>query len=373
MRVLQVLAEDTIGGTELHVALLAERLRGRAACDVATLFERGPIAGRLDAEGIPVFSLGAASWPARMRRLAGLVRARNYDVVEAYGIKASLLARIVVRVARPVPVFVCGVQGLHITEVIYPESAKGRFALAVERATTALVDRYDVNSEGAIELLTSAGIARDRMDYIPNGVDTQEWVPGPEPISRRQAVVVCAARLVERKRQSDLVDAFALLRDNGVDARLELLGDGPDRSALEERIERLCLNDVVQITGALPWHEVRERLGRAVAFALPSSWEGMPAAVLEAMSCGLAIVASDVNGTRDVVEHGVTGWLFEPGDVQMLAGLLRSTLEDRAETQRLGLAGRRVVEGRYSLDALVEAKIELYVEEIRRRVERTGG
>ncbi len=162
-----------------------------------------------------MFSLGGPPWPARVRRLAALIRARRYDVVEAYGFKASFVARFAARSSRPRPGFVCGVQGLHVTEVLRDDEPKGRVALALERRTTSLVDHYDVNSHGALELLATAGIARERMTYIPNGVDTCVWTPADPQARDAPPLVICAARLVDRKRQVDLVDALRLLRGRG--------------------------------------------------------------------------------------------------------------------------------------------------------------
>lgn len=359
VRVLQVLAEDTVGGTELHVATLAERLPAGVRCEVATFFAPGPVAAQLKPAGVAVFSLDGP-WHARARRLGGLIRAHRFDVVEAYGIKASLVARVACRAASPTPAFVCGVQGLHITEDVDEHALKGRVAVALERATTRLVDRYDANSQGAIELLAAAGIARSRMEYIPNGVDTDRWRPGPTPLRAREPVVVCVARLVDRKRQSDLIEAVAALRREGRAVQLRLLGDGPRRADLEQQARRLGLGDAVVFTGALGADRVREQLAQAVVFALPSLSEGMPAAVLEGMAAGLAIVASDVNGIRDVVEHTVTGLLHEPRDVATLTAQLGSVLEDRDAAERFGAAARARVASHYSLEAMLAAKFALY-------------
>lgn len=360
MRLLHVLAEDTIGGTELHVVTLAEGLRDEVMGEVATLFEPGPVRAQLQRSDVPVFSLGGTAWPVRARRLASLIRSRRYDIVAAYGIKASLLARFAVRTAHPSPAFVCGVQGLHVTETIDAGAPKARLALALELVTTGLVREYDVNSRGAADLLASAGVDRKRLHYIPNGVDTDTWQPGPVPLRDREPVIVCAARLVGRKRQADLIEAVAALRAAGLPALLKLLGDGPDREALKAHVDALGIDDAVELVGPCTPEQVRQYLAGAVVFALPSDWEGMPAAVLEAMSAGLAVVASDVNGTRDVIEHNVTGRLFEVRDMMGLTGQLRATLEDRVAAERLGAAARRHVTLHGSLGSMLDAKLALY-------------
>ncbi len=139
-----------------------------------------------------------------------------------------------------------------------------------------------------------------------------------------------------------------------------LVGDGPERAALEAHIDALGVRDNVDLAGAVPPEELRRRLQHATVFALPSLWEGMPAAVLEAMACGLPVVASDVNGTRDVVEHGVTGLLHPSGDVPALADCLRSVLVDDTVARALGQAGREAMTARFSFEAVLAAKAELY-------------
>ncbi len=198
------------------------------------------------------------------------------------------------------------------------------------------------------------------MEYIPNGVDTDWWRPGSRPLRARDPIVLCAARLVDRKRQSDLLEAVAALRREGLAVQLRLLGDGPRRAALEAQARMLGLGAAVEFTGALSAADVREHSSEAVVFALPSLSEGMPAAVLEGMAAGLAIVASDVNGTRDVIDNAVTGLLHQPRDVIGLTAHLRTVLEDRIQAERLGDAARQRVVDRYSLTPMIEAKHELY-------------
>lgn len=367
-RVLQVLAHDLIGGTELLVLATAERLGAHGLrSEVATLDVPGPVAGQLSQTGVPVHSLGSA----RLRRLVAswrlrrLLRRERYDVVEAYGFKASLVARLAGRALRPRPKQVCGVMGAHITEVVELDEAKGRFALWVERLTTGLVDAYDVIALSAVELLAGQGIDRERLHYIPNGVDLEAWRERAEPPPG--STILCSARFVPRKRQDDLVMAGAELKRRGVPFRVELAGTGPTLPAIRRLVHEAGLDDEVEFLGALPAEQLRERLARAAVMCLPSLWEGIPAATLEAMALGVPVVSTDAPGTRDVIEDGRTGLLATPKDPQGLADRLQLVLEDPRRARSLAEAARRQVEREYGLDTMVARKAALYEQVLDRR------
>src|SRR4051812_37413355 len=195
--------------------------------ELATLQPPGPIAARLRPEGATVSSLGGrggiagAAW-----RLARLLRSRRYDVVSAYGLKASVLARVPVRLRRGRPALVGGGRALHVTEVERLDSPKARLASLAERLFSPLVDVYDANSRAALDLLAGLGVGRERLVYIPNGLDLSDWRPRasePEGVP----VILCAARFVPRKRHEDLLRALALVAAEGHDFRAVLAGGGP--------------------------------------------------------------------------------------------------------------------------------------------------
>lgn len=143
---------------------------------LATLAPRSPIVarvragGRLDeVAGCVSGGLARAAW-----RLEHLRRVRQYDVVNAYGLKASVAASVLVRLLQPTAVFVCGVRALHVTEVERLDSPKARFASLVERLLSPLVDVYEANSRAALELLTGLG-------FTATGSSTSQW---PRPLAR---------------------------------------------------------------------------------------------------------------------------------------------------------------------------------------------
>jgi glycosyltransferase involved in cell wall biosynthesis len=358
LTVVHVLARDALAGTELMVAALAEHGDRSAVRHVVVFLDRpGPVAARLRADGVIAHSVGG---PRALWRLAGVLRRTRADVICGYGLRAGLAVRLLGRARARRSRTVTGVRGLYVTEVEDLRSPRGRLAMAAERLTTPLVDAYVANSRGALAVLAEHGVAPDRLHYVPNGIDVDRFPqvdragrPGPP-------LVVCVGRFTPVKRQRDLVDAAALLRARGVEARLAFAGAGPLQDAVRGQVAGLALGDRVVFHGALAPAAVKDLLAEADVACMPSSQEGMPGAVLEAMASGLPVVGTDVNGIADGVADGETGVLVAPGDPAALAAALERLLADPALRHTLGAAGRRRVADELSLDRMVAATLAVF-------------
>jgi glycosyltransferase involved in cell wall biosynthesis len=183
---------------------------------------------------------------------------------------------------------------------------------------------------------------------------------GPAPGangSAQRPLVLCVARLSPEKGHAGLLQAFARIVAGGVDAQLELLGDGPDRARIEEQIRVLGLGERVKMRGQVSEDQVLEALTRATVLVLASFMEGLPVTLMEALALGVPVVAPCVAGIPELVEHGVSGLTFPPGDWDRLAQVLRELLADPALQQRLAREGRRRVETEYFVERSLEPLI----------------
>jgi glycosyltransferase involved in cell wall biosynthesis len=206
----------------------------------------------------------------------------------------------------------------------------------------------------ARRILTQTTIERDKVaayggaaERLPNGVDTARWSPSPDEGRARRTILTVARLLEIQKRTSDLLGALALL---GQDWRLRVLGSGPDEQLLKTRARRLGVADRVSFLGfTLDQDRVRDECRSCSVFALPSAYEGLPMALLEAMSCGAAVVGSDIPAIAEVVTDGRDGLLVPVAAPDRLAARIREAEGRRAE---LGLAARATVEAQYSKDAM---------------------
>jgi glycosyltransferase involved in cell wall biosynthesis len=211
--------------------------------------------------------------------------------------------------------------------------------------------------------LLEHGFPPERIVSIPNGVNTTYFSPG-DRASREEGeapVILFIGNFTRPKGADILLRALALLRGRqggGITWRLDLLGDGPDRSALRGLAEDLGIAASVRFMGLRS--DVRDRMRDAALMVLPSRSEGLSNVLLEAMACGLPVVSTRVSGSVDVVEDSVNGLLVEPERPEELAGAIQLLLQDRALAQRLGRQARATVLEKYSLDTVAEQYIALY-------------
>ena len=361
---LHVLAEDAVAGTELMVANLILRSdSGVVRNDLATLQGPGPIAERVEEAGPDrAASLGGrGGLPVAAWRLARLLHRRDYDIVNAYGLKASVVTRVLVRLLVRGSVFVCGVRGLHVTDVERLDSPKARIASLIERLLSPLVDTYDANSRAALEQLVRLGIGPDRLVHIPNGLDLSLWKPRVGAGESSGApLIVCAARFAPVKRHADLIEALAMLEREGRGFRAVLAGEGPELMEMRALAARLGLERVVEFPGRIDGEQMRALLDGATVACLPSAFEGMPGALMEAMASGVPVVATDVAGIDELVVGDESGLLVPPYDPPALAAALGSVLDDGELRRRLGAGARRRMEEYFSLEAMLDAKERLY-------------
>jgi len=194
-----------------------------------------------------------------------------------------------------------------------------------------------------------------KVHLIPNGVDTALFVPAQRPPRQRKNVLY-VGRLSVEKNLDALLEASATLAGR-IDLRLTLIGDGPARATLEAAARRLGAN--VEFVPVVEHRRIPGYLADADAFVLPSLTEGHPKALLEAMSAGVACVASDVGGNRAILEHERTGLLFDLDGKTALADALARVLGDPELARALGERARARVVERYELGRLVGEEVEL--------------
>jgi glycosyltransferase involved in cell wall biosynthesis len=201
--------------------------------------------------------------------------------------------------------------------------------------------------------------------HVPKGVDAAHFTPdGP----RRRVdlgledtpVILSVGRLVPIKNAQLLIDALPGVRARVPGAHLLLIGDGPDRTALERHASALGIRHAVTFAGYVPLSELPAWYRSADVFALSSQFDNSPNVVLEAMACGLPVVATDVGGVRGFVETGRGGDLVPGGDVEGLAGALARWLESRERRQAACAHNRRVIRERYSWRASAKRLLEVY-------------
>ena len=220
-------------------------------------------------------------------------------------------------------------------------------------------------NEGMRQEAIDHGISSEHLLLMPNPVDTNEFSPGT-PAEQRElreqfgipetaSVVLYSGRLAPEKALPTLLDAFARVVKVVPNALLVLVGDGAVRVALVEQAKQLGLGEShIRFTGRVDPQDVPRWLKIATIFTLVSPSEGFPCALEEAMSTGIASVATDIPGNRQLVEDGLQSILTPVGDTKKIAESMVALLQDTPLRHRLGRAARMHIMENYSTQHIVE-------------------
>ena len=353
-----------VGGAERVFAHLVRGFRDRGyEIELLALREPGPVAEELRSEGIVTHSGFTGSQRldvTLLPRLAHFLRQRRFDVIYLldhahavfYVTAASLGTSVRVRL---MPVHTTGQWG-------------GRASLKRPiRLVRRHLDRIIAIAEAQKRyLIETEGIPESQLVVIPNGIPLGVSTESERETRRREVraeiwgagasetrkVIGITAVLRPEKNHELLLSAFASVQGE-VDAELWIVGDGPRRSELEE------LTRVLGIAGSVRFLGLRadaRRIMHGFDVAVLSSHplvETLPLALMEAMDAGIPIVATRVGALAEMVEHGQSGWLVEPGDESGFAAALRSVLQDPGRARRFGRAGTEIVQRRFSVEQMV--------------------
>ena len=191
----------------------------------------------------------------------------------------------------------------------------------------------------------------DRMRIVHCGVEPERYAPSSDPDPGRAPGerMLFVGRLAGIKGVPVLLAALADLAARRPAARLALVGDGPERAAIEAEAARLGVAERVEFLGYLGQAEVAAELARSDLFVLPSFAEGVPVVLMEAMASGLPVVATRVAGVGELVEDGVAGRLVAPGDIASLTAAIEALLADPERRAAMGRAGRAKVEAEFDV------------------------
>lgn len=373
-KLLLIVTSSAWGGAEAYVLRLATA--AAAAFDVTVaagpsksreLFRRLP-------SGVKAFELGdlvrpIAPWSdfKAVRRLRRLIDEEGFDLVHANSSKAGLVAALAVRLSRKRPRHVFTAHGWGFSE------RRGlAFRLAVlwsEKLASRWRDATVVLTGAERATALRRGLSTDeRLHLIPLGIDPGEIAFLDATAARTELSRVCGARLEGRvigtianaypaKDLPNLLAAFALLAPEVPDAELVVLGDGPEMPRLRELRAVHPHRARIHLPGAVT--DAARLLKGFDLFALPSSKEGLPWAVLEASLAGVPVVATRVGALPEIVEDGETGLLVPPSDPAALSDALRRLLTDAALRARIENGVPRIAERR-SGSMMIHATLALY-------------
>lgn len=350
LRVVHVTGCLDLGGQEKLLVEFAKHAdRDRFDLRFLSLTTRGILADELEAQGWPVTALGIEDG-LHLRlpmRLARLLRSWGADIVHTHNERPLIYAAPAAKLAS-------------VRRVIHTKHGRGTYNSRRQRLLTAmasrLIDRFVCVSRDTAQLAIAQGVPASRIVTLHNGIDLDRFAfAGP----RLDGPAVVVARLCADKDLATLLHAVSLVVAESPGFRLQIAGDGPCMNELRQLTQSLNLTTHVEFLGAV--HDVPAILRRSRFCVLSSVSEGVPLTLLEAMAVGLPIVTTGVGGIPEVVADGVTGLLVPPRDPATLAAAIMRMQHDDDLARRFGDQGRRLVEDRFDVRAMVALYESLYL------------
>ncbi len=351
---------DRLGGAEQQLLLLAGGLtrRGWRVTVIALASQGGHAAETLHSAGIAFLSLHMRKGlldPRGWWRLQKWLHQHKPDIVHAHLPHAAFMARWS-RLLAPGPVFL---DTLHSTATGPLGRRLGyRLSARLPHSVTA------VSSAVAQSHLAARTVRPDRLHVLPNGIDTQHWRPDPQVRREVRAELgladeflwLAAGRLEPVKDYPTLLRAFAGLP---AATHLVIAGAGPQLAELRQLAGQLQLHRQLRFLGFCG--DVRRWMQAADGFVLPSLWEGLPMALLEAASCALPIVASDLPAIREILTPNQSALLTPPGDVPALQSAMTALMETPPGLRHaMGQSARQSAREKFDLSSILDRWEILY-------------
>lgn len=361
---------DALGGAEMVILRLAQELSERGhrvvgvGPDEATQPDRGTngwLRGKFADEGLEwhTYRQRRSIDPLCVKQLASIMTKARVRVVHSHEITMAIYGTAATKLAGPTHVI-----SMHGNETVadtWKSQLALRWAIRHSSATIAV-------SEGTqARLQETLGLPAGKVHVIRNGVPAR---PGDRGRGRREVgadagdlLVVAVGSLIPRKNHEILIRSLAELDASGTPAPwlLAIAGTGPEHARLENVSRELGVQDRVHLLG--PRDDIPDLLAAADVFAMPSNWEGLPLALLEAMLAGKAIVATGVAGVPEAIEDGIEGLLVPPQDQARLTEALRILFLDERRRGKLGEAALRRAQLEFSIESMTDAYERLYTSE----------
>jgi glycosyltransferase involved in cell wall biosynthesis len=379
MRIAHVITRLIIGGAQENTILTCEGL-ARKGHEVTLIAgpETGPegsLWSEAERSGSALIRLDALrrhpdpirDWRC-LRALTEIFRDGGFDVVHTHSSKAGILGRMAARRAGT-PSIVHTIHGMSFNRT---QGVAWRwFYRTLERYVAPVTDAFVSVAEAMTDQAVLGGLApRGRFSTIRSGMRVDRFVPDDAGrrvvqsewgVSEDDIVVGTISRLFRNKGYEELIDVLATVASKDRRIRYVWVGDGLDRGAYESRLEALGLRDRVTLVGLAPPEDIPRLISGFDILAHASRWEGLPRAVVQGLLMERPAVGFDLDGTREVIVDGETGFLAPYPDVEAFAECLLRLSGDADRRRAMGAVGRRRCVEAFSAERMVDAIEALYV------------
>ena len=359
-----------VGGAELFLRAITQRLRDRFEFVIVTARLRRSLPARETHDGVTIVRVGMGTAADKFLYLAAAplraLRLGRFDLVHAVMVSGGAFAAAVYSRLRRLPSLLTlqdGDSEEYVRRYLGPLFAT--YAPLHRR-----FDRVQAISTYLAERAVRYGVAREAITIVPNGCDPHlleetDHATGGAALRRSLGlddarVVVSGSRLVLKNGLDRLLQAWPAVRREVPAAVLLLVGEGEDRRALERMAGDLGVAEAVRFAGAVPHAQIGRYLRLGDVYVRPSLSEGLGTAFLEAMACGVPIVGARTGGIPDFLVEGQTGLFCDPARPRTIADAILRILRDGPLARELGRAGQALVAERYRWDTVSDRIAALY-------------
>lgn len=368
LRVMEMIDRPSLGGGQTALLLLAENLDRTRFEVVISSGGDGPLSEEARQKGIPYIeaSMGKRLSLRPAAEMAAVLREQEIDILHTHGGIAGLYGRSAARRART-PAVVHTLHGIHYLH--YRNPLLRRLYVLLERRYSRSTDRLILVCQSDFRRARKHRLAAEKkMTVILNGTDARTDVAADAVASLREElgwppgrpIVGTVARLHRQKGVASLLRAAPAILSAFPEARIAVVGDGPEGRRLKGEAQRLSLQGRFLFLGERK--DAVLFLSLFDIFVLPSLWEGLPFVLVEAAALGKPVVATAVDGVPEMLEDGKTGILIRPNDAPALADSVIRLLRNKDEARRLGETARTLVPARFPLRRMIDQTQNLYLD-----------
>lgn len=321
---------------------------------------KGPLTDALTKFNIPCFTIPqfcreiSSKDFLALLRLYKLISANRFDIVHTHSSKTGVIGRIAAKLAR-VPKVIHTVHGYAFPAALSKKSYYLYFFMEwfAKFFTDELIVLNEKDRQIAIKKLK---YEEKKVHIIPNGVDTDKFLPAITSHSDKIIKIIMVGRLWPQKDPKTLFYAVKNLIDEKINISVTFVGDGELMPELKQLTTKYT--DKIHFVG---WRDnIHELLPEHDLFILPSLWEGMPLAILEAMSCGLPCIVTNIPGNNSLVKNEYNGFLFEKGDIASLTQLIKIYYQEPELLKKHSKNAREYVQDNFTLIARNDAVSKIY-------------
>jgi glycosyltransferase involved in cell wall biosynthesis len=362
LNILHVISKLPVGGVENQLLLTLRNYdRTKLKPLVCSLLDKGEIGKEIEDLGIEVISLNKLKHrfdPTIIRDIYNLIKMRNVKIVRTHQYHANLYGRLAAWLAK-VPCIVASVHNIYTID-------RKPHRRVINRFLAEFTDKIVAVSETVKhDILKYDGLSEDKVTVIYNGIDTVRFSDVDGSIIRKEfniqsdiPIVGTIGRLTLQKGQKYLIEAISLVKKRFPQIILLIVGDGPMKEELKEYAKSIGLNGHIIFTGSR--RDIPALLTAMDIFVLPSLWEGLPNALLEAMAVGKPIIATDILPVREIINSKELGILVPAKDSTAIASSIESLLVNKTFAETLSNNARKRACSDFNIETTVSRYTYLF-------------